>query len=125
MILPSGASSGYNSGSAGLPSLESSSNHEMMVLVTSQNLSFTGSELGSSISICSPGGSTPDKFGWRLPEKLQIVKPREGSSTLQVWSSLANPHLGTLLETTPGIQMRMERGVCERGVNVNPTKLSS
>ena len=35
----------------------------------------------------------------RLPEKLRIVKPLEGSLTLHQWSRLATPHLGGVLET--------------------------
>lgn len=38
-----------------------------------------------------------------LPEKLQIVKPIEGSQTLQHWQQLARPNLGCLFETRPGM----------------------
>ncbi|XP_051999291.1 trafficking kinesin-binding protein 1 isoform X2 [Xyrauchen texanus] len=38
-----------------------------------------------------------------LPEKLQIVKPLEGSATLHAWQQLAQPHLGSLLDTRPGV----------------------
>ncbi|XP_016301231.1 trafficking kinesin-binding protein 1-like isoform X2 [Sinocyclocheilus anshuiensis] len=38
-----------------------------------------------------------------LPEKLQIVKPLEGSATLHAWQQLAQPHLGGLLDTRPGV----------------------
>ncbi|XP_059423348.1 trafficking kinesin-binding protein 1 isoform X2 [Carassius carassius] len=38
-----------------------------------------------------------------LPEKLQIVKPLEGSATLHAWQLLAQPHLGNLLDTRPGV----------------------
>uniref|UniRef100_A0A8C1LP66 Trafficking protein, kinesin binding 1a n=2 Tax=Cyprinus carpio TaxID=7962 RepID=A0A8C1LP66_CYPCA len=38
-----------------------------------------------------------------LPEKLQIVKPLEGSATLHAWQLLAQPHLGGLLDTRPGV----------------------
>ncbi|XP_054168368.1 trafficking kinesin-binding protein milt-like [Oppia nitens] len=36
-------------------------------------------------------------------DKLQIVKPIEGSATLKQWQKLATPHLGTILETLPGV----------------------
>uniref|UniRef100_A0A8C1T000 Trafficking protein, kinesin binding 1a n=1 Tax=Cyprinus carpio TaxID=7962 RepID=A0A8C1T000_CYPCA len=38
-----------------------------------------------------------------LPEKLQIVKPLEGSATLHAWQQLAQPHLGGILDTRPGV----------------------
>ncbi|XP_056330632.1 trafficking kinesin-binding protein 1 isoform X5 [Danio aesculapii] len=38
-----------------------------------------------------------------LPEKLQIVKPLEGSATLHAWQQLAQPHLGGLLDPRPGV----------------------
>ncbi|XP_030064941.1 trafficking kinesin-binding protein 2 isoform X2 [Microcaecilia unicolor] len=38
-----------------------------------------------------------------LPEKLQIVKPLEGSQTLHHWQQLAQPNLGTLLDPRPGV----------------------
>uniref|UniRef100_UPI00398E43AE trafficking kinesin-binding protein 2 isoform X2 n=1 Tax=Pristiophorus japonicus TaxID=55135 RepID=UPI00398E43AE len=38
-----------------------------------------------------------------LPEKLQIVKPIEGSMTLHQWQQLAQPNLGTILDPRPGV----------------------
>ncbi|XP_059363408.1 trafficking kinesin-binding protein 1-like isoform X3 [Carassius carassius] len=38
-----------------------------------------------------------------LPEKLQIVKPLEGSATLHAWQQLAQPHLGGILDMRPGV----------------------
>ncbi|XP_062869015.1 trafficking kinesin-binding protein 1 [Trichomycterus rosablanca] len=38
-----------------------------------------------------------------LPERLQIVKPLEGSVTLHHWQQLAKPNLGGILEPRPGI----------------------
>ncbi|CAM9432570.1 unnamed protein product, partial [Lampetra planeri] len=38
-----------------------------------------------------------------LPDKLQIVKPLEGSMTLQQWQQLAQPHLGGILDARPGV----------------------
>uniref|UniRef100_A0A7N6A855 Trafficking protein, kinesin binding 1a n=1 Tax=Anabas testudineus TaxID=64144 RepID=A0A7N6A855_ANATE len=38
-----------------------------------------------------------------LPEKLQIVKPLEGSATLHAWQQLAQPHMGALLDPRPGV----------------------
>lgn len=56
-------------------------------------------------SLMSTGsGSYP---GWKLPEKLQIVKPLEGSQTLHHWSQLAQPTFGGLLEERPGVKIRL------------------
>lgn len=41
--------------------------------------------------------------GFYLPNKLQIVKPLEGSATLRQWQKLATPHLGVILENLPGV----------------------
>ncbi|XP_039915097.1 trafficking kinesin-binding protein 1-like [Hirundo rustica] len=38
-----------------------------------------------------------------LPEKLQIVKPLEGSATLHHWQQLVQPHLGGILDPRPGV----------------------
>jgi trafficking kinesin-binding protein 1 len=42
------------------------------------------------------GFSGNSSSSWRLPEKLQIIKPMEGSQTLHHWSKLATPTLGAL-----------------------------
>ncbi|NWJ03630.1 TRAK1 protein, partial [Crypturellus undulatus] len=38
-----------------------------------------------------------------LPDKLQIVKPLEGSVTLHHWQQLARPDLGSILVPRPGV----------------------
>uniref|UniRef100_A0A8C9SSP8 Trafficking kinesin protein 1 n=1 Tax=Scleropages formosus TaxID=113540 RepID=A0A8C9SSP8_SCLFO len=38
-----------------------------------------------------------------LPDKLQIVKPLEGSLTLHHWQQLAQPNLGGILDSRPGV----------------------
>ncbi|RXM36108.1 Trafficking kinesin-binding protein 1 [Acipenser ruthenus] len=38
-----------------------------------------------------------------LPDRLQIVKPLEGSMTLHHWQQLAQPNLGGILDTRPGV----------------------
>ena len=42
----------------------------------------------------------------RLPDKLRIVKPIEGSLTLHNWSRLATPHLGGVLEERCGVAIK-------------------
>ncbi|KTF89947.1 hypothetical protein cypCar_00039712, partial [Cyprinus carpio] len=80
-----------------------------------QELAAAESEGGGS-SCSSPMGSTVSSitnlsefsissscFKTFLPEKLQIVKPMEGSLTLHHWQQLAKPHLGTILDPHPGV----------------------
>ncbi|XP_075927464.1 trafficking kinesin-binding protein 1 isoform X6 [Petromyzon marinus] len=70
-----------------------------------------GSEGGLSDGEQTPGGSSSEDshssmslaFRSYLPERLQIVKPLEGSATLQHWQQLARPHLGGILDTRPGV----------------------
>lgn len=59
------------------------------------------------------GSFCSDNFSrrMRIPEKLQIVKPMEGSDTLRQWQSLATPHLGRILDPRPGIQIKGEVGL--------------
>ncbi|XP_014203502.1 trafficking kinesin-binding protein milt isoform X2 [Copidosoma floridanum] len=69
---------------------------------------------GSSGNLSGFSGNS--SASWRLPEKLQIVKPIEGSQTLHHWSQLATPSLGGLLEDRPGIRTRGGRGLEELGL---------
>lgn len=60
----------------------------------------------SLFSLCShPSLWSGYSFASRsyLPEKLQIVKPLEGSATLHAWQQLAQPHMGALLDHRPGV----------------------
>ncbi|XP_046408464.1 trafficking kinesin-binding protein milt [Ischnura elegans] len=61
---------------------------------TPDSIMSTGSSRGSSAR------------SWRMPEKLQIVKPLEGSLTLGWWSKLATPSLSAALEERPGVKVR-------------------
>lgn len=54
--------------------------------------------------------------GWKLPEKLQIVKPMEGSQTLHQWSQLAQPTFGGILEERPGVKIRVGKELEELGL---------
>ncbi|KAJ8254994.1 hypothetical protein GJAV_G00199710 [Gymnothorax javanicus] len=57
----------------------------------------------SSFSNISDLSGTSVCFKTFLPEKLQIVKPMEGSLTLHHWQQLAQPHLATILDPHPGV----------------------
>ncbi|XP_031669075.1 trafficking kinesin-binding protein 2 isoform X2 [Oncorhynchus kisutch] len=61
------------------------------------------SSLMSSFTNLSEFSVSSSCFKTFLPEKLQIVKPMEGSLTLHHWQQLAMPHLGTILDPHPGV----------------------
>lgn len=69
---------------------------------------------GSSGNLSGFSGNSVN--GWRLPEKLQIVKPIEGSQTLHHWSQLATPTLGGLLDERPGVKTRGGRALEDLGL---------
>ncbi|KAK3908445.1 Trafficking kinesin-binding protein milt [Frankliniella fusca] len=73
-------------------------------------------------SIMSTGSSgafsgNSNSMNWKLPDKLQIVKPIEGSLTLHHWSQLATPTLSGLLEERPGVKIRGGKPLEELGLD--------
>ncbi|OCT63817.1 trafficking kinesin-binding protein 2 isoform X2 [Xenopus laevis] len=52
------------------------------------------------------GSASSSSLRSLLPEKLQIVKPLEGSQTLFHWQQLAQPNLGTILDPRPGVMTK-------------------
>ncbi|XP_018421776.1 PREDICTED: trafficking kinesin-binding protein 2 [Nanorana parkeri] len=68
----------------------------------------TGSVLSMSthLSDFTDGSATSSTLRSLLPEKLQIVKPLEGSQTLHQWQQLAQPNLGTILDPRPGVMTK-------------------
>uniref|UniRef100_A0A8D0B6E6 Trafficking kinesin-binding protein 1 n=1 Tax=Salvator merianae TaxID=96440 RepID=A0A8D0B6E6_SALMN len=63
--------------------------------VTSTGTNYSGSSgSGSGFSLGS--------FSY-FPDKLQIIKPLEGSMTLHHWQQLARPHLAGILDPRPGV----------------------
>ncbi|XP_069839413.1 trafficking kinesin-binding protein 2 isoform X2 [Dendropsophus ebraccatus] len=59
--------------------------------------------LATHFSDCTDSSATSSSLRSLLPEKLQIVKPLEGSQTLHHWQQLAQPNLGTILDPRPGV----------------------
>lgn len=55
------------------------------------------------------GYGSASSFGFRMPEKLQIVKPMEGSATLHHWQRLATPHMAGIFEERDGVQIKHEQ----------------
>lgn len=66
------------------------------------------------------GYGSASSFGFRMPEKLQIVKPMEGSATLHQWQRLATPNLAGIFEERDGVQIKHEQPLNE----FNPTTYS-
>ncbi|KAG1683551.1 Trafficking kinesin-binding protein 1 [Nymphon striatum] len=74
--------------------------------------SFSDPRVFAPDSIMSTGHNfgepspSQNKRRYQFPEKLQIVKPIEGSATLLKWQKLATPHLGCLSEVRPGVMIK-------------------
>ncbi|XP_051873547.1 trafficking kinesin-binding protein 2-like isoform X2 [Pristis pectinata] len=67
-----------------------------------ESVMSTGTNL-SDLTEMSCFSSVSSTYRTFLPEKLQIVKPIEGSMTLHQWQQLAQPNLGTILDPRPGV----------------------
>ncbi|XP_059183852.1 LOW QUALITY PROTEIN: trafficking kinesin-binding protein 2 [Centropristis striata] len=72
----------------------------------------------SNLSELSFGSSVFKTF---LPEKLQIVKPMEGSLTLHHWQQLAKPHLATILDPHPGVVTKGFRSLPQDAIDQDAT----
>ncbi|XP_017511207.3 trafficking kinesin-binding protein 2 isoform X1 [Manis javanica] len=72
-----------------------------------EGVSGCGTPTESLASLCTNQSEITDSGASCLrgfmPEKLQIVKPLEGSQTLHHWQQLAQPNLGTILDPRPGV----------------------
>lgn len=55
---------------------------------------------------------------WQMPKKLEIVKPMEGSMTLNQWKGLATPTFGGLLQDNAHVKVRGERRLEDLGVQM-------
>ncbi|XP_057218296.1 trafficking kinesin-binding protein 1 isoform X3 [Triplophysa rosa] len=68
-------------------------------LTPNDSVISTGTNYSGSSTHSSGSGSSRSY----LPERLQIVKPLEGSVTLHQWQQLAKPNLGGILQPRPGV----------------------
>ncbi|XP_026874155.2 trafficking kinesin-binding protein 1 isoform X2 [Electrophorus electricus] len=82
-----------------LRSLATSLGSSSGCLTPNDSMVSTGTNYSGS-SQHSSGSSSSRSY---LPERLQIVKPLEGSVTLHHWQQLAQPNLGGVLHPRPGI----------------------
>ncbi|KAJ8001983.1 hypothetical protein DPEC_G00175080 [Dallia pectoralis] len=78
---------------------------DVVELSSSGFLTPNDSSLESTGTNYSNGSSAHSSAGSRsyLPDRLQIVKPLEGSMTLHHWQQLAKPNLGGILQPRPGV----------------------
>ncbi|GAB6019597.1 hypothetical protein CHUAL_001163 [Chamberlinius hualienensis] len=74
---------------------------------TPDSIMSTGSGYSAFSGLTSASGYAFRHY--HIPEKLQIVKPMEGSATLHQWQQLATPHLGGIFEERPGVQIKGEK----------------
>ncbi|XP_029632814.1 trafficking kinesin-binding protein 1 isoform X1 [Salmo trutta] len=69
--------------------------------LVSSSVASTGTNYSNGSSLHSSAGSGGSRS--YLPDRLQIVKPLEGSVTLHHWQQLAKPNLGGILHPRPGV----------------------
>ncbi|XP_051528112.1 trafficking kinesin-binding protein 1 [Myxocyprinus asiaticus] len=69
------------------------------ILTPNDSVVSTGTNYSGTSTHSSGTGSSRSY----LPERLQIVKPMEGSVTLHQWQQLAKPNLGGILHPRPGV----------------------
>uniref|UniRef100_A0A3P8XZF7 Uncharacterized protein n=1 Tax=Esox lucius TaxID=8010 RepID=A0A3P8XZF7_ESOLU len=69
--------------------------------LASGSMGSTGTNYSNGSSVHSSAGSGGSRS--YLPDRLQIVKPLEGSVTLHHWQQLAKPNLGGILHPRPGV----------------------
>jgi trafficking kinesin-binding protein 1 len=63
-------------------------------------------------------GTSSTTAQWKMPKKLEIVKPLEGSQTLHMWKNMATPTMGGLLQDNERIKVRGERKLEDLGLQM-------
>ncbi|XP_046900031.1 trafficking kinesin-binding protein 1 isoform X1 [Hypomesus transpacificus] len=71
--------------------------------LVSSSAGSTGTNYSNGSSQHSAGSGLSGGSRSYLPDRLQIVKPLEGSATLHHWQQLAKPNLGGILHPRPGV----------------------
>ncbi|KAM6399242.1 huntingtin-associated protein 1 [Rhynochetos jubatus] len=71
-------------------------------LTPNESIVSTGTNYSGSSELTAGSGFSLGSLTY-LPDKLQIVKPLEGSVTLHHWQQLARPNLGGILVPRPGV----------------------
>ncbi|XP_030076340.1 trafficking kinesin-binding protein 1 [Microcaecilia unicolor] len=71
-------------------------------LTPNESILSTGTNYSGSSGLTGGSGFSCSSRSY-LPDKLQIIKPLEGSVTLHHWQQLAKPNLGGILDFRPGV----------------------
>ncbi|KAM6108080.1 LOW QUALITY PROTEIN: huntingtin-associated protein 1 [Pterocles gutturalis] len=71
-------------------------------LTPDESVVSTGTSCSGGSELTAGSGFSLGSLAY-LPDKLQIVKPLEGSVTLHHWQQLAQPNLGGILVPRPGV----------------------
>nr|XP_021136371.1 huntingtin-associated protein 1 [Columba livia] len=71
-------------------------------LTPNESIVSTGTHYSGGSELTTGSGFSIGSLTY-LPDKLQIVKPLEGSVTLHHWQQLARPNLGGILVPRPGV----------------------
>ncbi|KAM9255078.1 huntingtin-associated protein 1 [Cariama cristata] len=71
-------------------------------LTPNESIISTGTNYSAGSELTAGSGFSLGSLTY-LPDKLQIVKPLEGSVTLHHWQQLARPNLGGILVPRPGV----------------------
>ncbi|XP_063210877.1 huntingtin-associated protein 1 isoform X1 [Chroicocephalus ridibundus] len=71
-------------------------------LTPNESVVSTGTNYSGGSELTAGSGFSLSSLTY-LPDKLQIVKPLEGSVTLHHWQQLARPNLGGILVPRPGV----------------------
>ncbi|XP_074019126.1 huntingtin-associated protein 1 [Numenius arquata] len=71
-------------------------------LTPNESVVSTGTNYSGGSELTAGSGFSLNSLTY-LPDKLQIVKPLEGSVTLHHWQQLARPNLGGILVPRPGV----------------------
>lgn len=71
-------------------------------LTPESSIASTGTNYSAGSELTAGSGFSLGSLTY-LPDKLQIVKPLEGSVTLHHWQQLAQPNLGGILVPRPGV----------------------
>ncbi|GAB0199088.1 huntingtin-associated protein 1 [Grus japonensis] len=71
-------------------------------LTPNESIVSTGTNYSGGSELTAGSGFSLSSLTY-LPDKLQIVKPLEGSVTLHHWQQLARPNLGGILVPRPGV----------------------
>lgn len=87
---------------------------KILFIRTKNYRSSSNESISSNLSASTGSGLSQ----YRYPKKLEIVKPLEGSYTLNHWKGLATPAMTGLLHENERVKVRGEKGLDELGMQL-------